>query len=347
MNLDEKKNFIIENLFKKTGERFLDPDFYDSEIYVDLCKEGKRLCLIYASGVDFLFVDSQRRQAAAIHDQAVVLVYRGMVDHLLSLASMLSSVTPTPSVVENTSPPWHEASTSWLKTGPFDWKNKSYWWLHSKDHKLLFDFYLKNLFRFIVLHELGHIYHKHGWRRKSTSPTESGAEHVAPNIHEALQSNDSLYNSALLAMHAREIVADTFAFCELTNICKKETTDPAETIRSLTPIACGFAASLCVAGPFFWSMGLVNEMNEDVQTNPYPTHAFRLQAIESDALRLADEINFPHGLEILRSAMKTTVSHIEKISGDQSYLNWRLKLNNPLHVEHYNLVIDEKVKLEN
>lgn len=347
MNIDEKKILIREMLFKKTGEGFLNPDFYDNEIYIDLYKEGTHLCRTYAPGVDFLFVDSQRRQAAALHDQKVVLVYRGMVDHLLNLASMLSVVTPTPNPVENTPPPWHTTPTLWLKTSPFDWENGVYWWLHSKEHKLLFHFYLKNLFRFIVLHEIGHIYHKHGWRRKINSTDDLGIEHVAPNIHEVQQGHELLDDFNRIATHAREIVADTFAFCELTNICWKEHIDPEEDIHSLTPLICGFATSFCVVGPFFWSMGLVNEMNEDVQTNPYPTHAFRLQAIESDALRLADAIIVPNGLGILHSTMKTTVDHIKEISGDHNYLYWRLKLNDPLHSEHYKLVIDEKTKWEN
>lgn len=347
MNIDEKKILIREMLFKKTGEGFLNPNFYDHEIYFDLHKEGTHLCREYALGVDFLFVDSQRRQAAALHDQKVVLVYRGMVDHLVNLASMLSVATPTPSSVENTNPPWHTTPTSWLRKSPFDWENKAYWWLRSKDHKLLFDFYLKNLFRFIVLHELGHIYHKHGWRRKINSANDSGGEHVAPNIHTVLQSEELLDDSNRIATHAREIVADTFAFCELTNICRKEQIDPEEDIHSLTPLVCGFATSLLVVGPLFWSMGVVNEMNEDVQTNPYPTHAFRLQAIESDALRLTEAITFPKGPEILHSAMKTTDGYIKEITGDHKYLYWRLKLNDPLHGEHYKLVIDEKTKWEN
>ena len=347
MTIDEKKFLIKEMLFKKTGEGFLDPNFYDDDIYMDLYKEGSRLCKLYAPRVDFLFVDSQRRQAVAIHVQEVVLVYRGMVDYLLNLASMLSVVTSIPASVDNISTPWYANPTDWLRISPFDRVNKSYWWLHSNHHKLLFNFYLKNLFRFIVLHELGHIHHKHGWRRKSTNPNDSGIEHVAPNVHEIYQRHESLGDVNRIAKHAREIVADIFAFCELINICRKETTDPAEDVRSLAPIACGFATSLCVVGPYFWGMGLVNEMNEDVQTNPYPTHAFRLHAIESDALRLADEINFSHGLEILYSAMITTASQIEKISGDQSYLNWRSKMNDPLHGEHYDLIIDEKRYWEN
>ncbi|WP_158300939.1 hypothetical protein [Chromobacterium sp. ATCC 53434] len=349
MTIDEKKTRIRERLFNKTGEGFLESDFYDNDIYTDLHDEGVRLCLRYAPGFDFLFIDSQRRQAAVLHDVEVVLVYRGMVDHLLNLSSMLSAVTPTPGSLENKSLPlpWKGSSTFWLEISPFDWENGSYWWLHNDDHKLIFNYYLKNLFRFIVLHELGHAYHRHGWRRKNTSSNDLGIEHVAPNVHEVLQSEESRSDVNRIAGHAREIVADTFAFCELTKICRVEAIDPTEDIYSLPPIVCGFATSLLVVGPYFWSMGLVREMNEDAQINQYPTHAFRLQAIESDALRFADEINFPYGLEILHGAMKTTVSYIEKISGDQSYLHWRLKMNDHQHSEHYNLVINEKAKWEN
>lgn len=349
MTNEEKIREAIRTSCFKHGEGFLEPQFYSDEIYSSLHDEATALCKRYASDATFFFVDGIARQAAAVHAPKAVLVYKGMVEHILRLASMLCSVvqTPTPAT-EARIMPWSGRLEQWLSKNDFDSQCPEYWWLSSEEHRTVFDYIVLNLFRFVVLHEIGHIHHKHGWRRTQHAPNTLQINDLASETHWIAPPAGGQSGDEIIAIHAREIVADTFAFGVLTQLYPYDPDTPSHDSRSiLENTAFGFASSLTTVAPYFWSMSVVNKMNEHAQTNKYPTHTFRTQAVESEALRLADELNFPQGIEILKGAMLTNFYHIAKITGDQSHAQSRLLLNDENHLKHYELVITEKPNWEN
>lgn len=162
-----KKDQIYLRMFSHTGETFFDISFCEVEIFRDLYAEGVRLCQEYIpGGSDFFLVDSFQRQAVAIQDLSVVMVYKGLLDVVFGIASLAAATTPVPKgTADGSIFPWRENVDSWLLQDSFDWDNERYWWLKSPEHRTVFDFYVRNLFRFIVLHEIGHMHNMHALRR--------------------------------------------------------------------------------------------------------------------------------------------------------------------------------------
>ncbi|CAB5670327.1 Uncharacterised protein [Delftia tsuruhatensis] len=348
MTIEEKKAFLKAHVFKN-GENFISPESCDCLTYLKLMRNGVQLCQKYNNEIDFLLVDGSMRQAVAIHNPKVVVVYKGLIEHILRLASMICATldAPTPRPA-NWIAPWRTLGyEDWLRSGGFDLKNKEYWWLFCAEHRLCFDYYVENLFEFVVLHEIGHIFHKHGWRRTVRKNSSLVVHDCATNVHQSNKINDDISADERIAAHAREIVADTFAFNQLAKKWRQLQEQYGEAPSQHGAMLEALINALLLGAPFFWSLGVIHRMNERTQKNPYPTHMFRLHAVESDALRLAHEWGTPHGSFILNGTMKSNTKLIADITGDDSHLLSRLEMNEEVHGSHYKLIIEEKHNWEN
>lgn len=362
----DKKILISRKLFSKTGETFIDTENIEIEAYKTLFKRGVEICGEYCAGsVDFYFVDSIRKQAVAVHEHNAIMIFKGFLDFMARVASMLAVVaTMVSSLPENCSAPWKGNIRSWLQEEDFNWGDEEYWWLANKECRRLFDFYLDNLFTFVMLHEVGHIHHMHDLRRinnqQSTQETKKETTRPAyssapdkPLTHEIISESTIQVESYTdrLARHAREVVADTYGFQFLMEEIAKNKNDevPFFAQEHLEFIEKTFADAILTASSFFWGASMVaRDMDENHQENRYPTHAFRLQTIEATALE--------HGIcglpiqtatEILKRSMNQTAEMLHEASGNTDYILWRLKSQNPIHFEHYRDVCEEVTKWYN
>lgn len=172
MNLEERLKRVIEELKVKVSEpELLNLENLDDELYTTLAELGQALCTkIIPTTSQFYLLDSPKRNAVGIHSLSSIVVFKGMLDFIFRIASLAAAVTPCPTAPpDGAVNPWKENVAFWLEEGPFFFDNEDYWWLRSSEHREVFDLYVKNLFQFIVLHEIGHFHHLHDARKKRHS----------------------------------------------------------------------------------------------------------------------------------------------------------------------------------
>lgn len=208
------EDFIRDKLFSTTGETFFDYEYAEDDIYQRLNTTGIRLTREFIPGnSNFYLVESQQVQAVAIHDNYTVMVYKGMLEYLFRIVSMMAGAEclhREPDVKRFM--PWAGNMSSWLQAGEFDWENEEYWWLREPESRNFFDQIVDMLFTFVVLHEIGHLHNLHAWRRTVINKGGTPAASDSLFIHRAVEEDGDKILVDLLAGHVREIVADTFAF---------------------------------------------------------------------------------------------------------------------------------------
>jgi hypothetical protein len=331
----EKLNRVIASL--KTMER--DPALLDlatcgDDIYHRLANIATTLCTVMIPGnSSFYLVDSPKKQAGIMHELSVVVVFKGMLNFIFRIASLAAAVTPCPAQPPpGAVRPWAENLGHWLEEGPFFFDDERYWWLQSPDHRGVFDFYVENLFRFVVLHEIGHFHNMHGARRKELSNQEPSSP--AEKISEADKD---------LSVHVREVVADTYAFQFFVQGLIENLTEDDVQANNREDVAgavktASFIVALNVVQLYFWLSDAIPSAEADFALNSkkYPPHAFRMQAIESTALEHASRI-LPAALvrPSLAQAMEQTQTISENVAGTEDFISWRTKLNDPVFLEHY------------
>lgn len=341
MDEAERAKRVIEALKAKISEpEFLDVEKCDDELYIRLAELGKSLCADKIPGNSmFYFVDSPKKDAAAIHELSSVVVLKGMLDFIFRIASLAAAVTPcSESPPAEATSPWAGNVGFWLEEGPFFFDDVNYWWLHSSENRDVFDTYVKNFFSFIVLHEIGHFHNMHGPRRESQADSSSTS---APDK----QGNGS---SEDFSVHVREIVADTYAFQFLWDELVKEISsfdfdtgsDPEGDIGLR---AVGFITALEIVQLYFWLSALKPTGNTGfaLASERYPPQAFRMQAIEATALEHAGrKIPVVVARLLLQQAMEQTLDIGRKITCDDDFLKWRLQLNEPGFFKHYKIICE-------
>lgn len=323
---------LIAQRHLKPGEGILqiyteDPD---GEMYGLLLRQGKEVCAsLPGDKVSLYFVDGVRCQAGADSELKVVMVWKGMLDLIFKLASLVTiHAQPMPSGYQATSLPWRNDVKVWLRGGIFDWESPDYWWLHDPVYRATFNSFTHAIFSFILLHEIGHFHNLHAVRR-----AERGAQ----------QEGESAEDRVRLEQHAREVIADTYAFQFLMDELKQkffadEDYHPQKHIEITE--AC-FTFALISVSATFWGFSGVIPMYESHQANLYPGHAFRLRTIQSAALEHG--IN---GLEpskahsLVSKAMKQSFGILSAMSGGD-FVTWDQALQDPSHGAHYEKVCEE------
>lgn len=361
MSTEEKRLEIGKLRCFGPFERFLDLAEYREDTYARLQAEGIRLCQEYMPNTPhFFLVESARAQAVTIHDYAVVMVYRGMLDLIFNLASMMAATTPTPTPPpENSENPWRANMLAWLEQRDFWWENEKYWWLQCPEHRLVFDFYVNNLFKFVVLHEIGHQHnlHSRGREPKSAeveSTVDGGQADNGEKIsmHKVEQDEcNTLSSDQNISSHAREIIADTYAFQFLLEEMYAALYFSDEDKGKESAIAVASACSaLSVTHLYFWaSATLANQASiADMGKQCYPSHVFRIHAIEATFLE--------HGFPKLRDsspslpvslALRKSNETFAAISERYPFIEWRREATRSEYEEHYRKILDEVSKWSN
>jgi hypothetical protein len=355
------KEALQRRHFSTTGETFLDVDACDIDTLVVLHAEGTRICKEYLPrDSEFYFVDSVRKQASADSDFSAVMVFKGLLDVIFKIASMAAATTEVPEAFRHEGTyPWRRDWVSWLLDDGFDWDNESYWWLRIPQYRVCFDFYVTQLFRFVVLHEIGHLHNIHGPRKaaleittvqsKSSStdtPSEEDGHHCVHRMEfdaQTVQPSDKA-----VPIHAREIIADTYGFQFLIEeillerhetLCSHLVPFNTETLQLWTE---GSVAAFVTVNLYFWAMGATSKSNKMSEDNSYPSHVFRLQSIETTWMEHSLKI-IPSPLvkHILTKCIQQAAESAAAITGTTHYLDWRLGLANLAYAEHYRKVCKE------
>lgn len=335
------EEYIQKNILSKTCEVYFDFSSEKDYLYRQLDLIGKCLCLEYVNGQSsFYLIDSVRVQAGAIHKYQTVLVFKGMLELIFRTSAMMVGAErrgkePDEAFYE----PWRDNLNLWINGGDFEWENDEYWWLHDEIHRNIFDMFVEAMFVFLVLHEIGHIHNLHGERRDDhTIKQPSTKEHLI-FIHKAVgDSEDEVDASKKLDAHAREIIADTYAFQFMLTELKKCFFPDSEYdgVDAGALSATNFAICIYVVASFFWALSFQRPMRNDTQCEHYPSHAFRLVSIEAACL----EHKVCRGdITLTRSGLEGGMtSYISKLTGavsNNEFLKWRLTMNIPSNQEHY------------
>lgn len=177
---------------------------------VPLAIQAQEIC--ETAGAKFVFLESSEMQAVAIQDEIdVVGIYAGMFWMLCRLASVVAASGVFPAMEGDIEPSWTPDIERSLRTPrelleerqPYDWALESIGWKEAGDRQILFYCVLSLSFRFVVLHEVGHIINDHGRRRARSGSAALLIDRPGPKLlatDEAIQSQ------------ARELIADGFAF---------------------------------------------------------------------------------------------------------------------------------------
>jgi hypothetical protein len=316
-----------------------DPAFLDlatcgDDIFYRLADLGKGLCSDMIPGESsFHFIDSSKKQAGVIYELSTVVVFQGMLNFIFRIASLAAGVERCPTQPpSNAVRPWAQNVAHWVEEGYFFFDDERYWWLQSPDHRSVFDFYVENIFRFVVLHEIGHFHNMHGARRQERSNGESSSSSEGANdTHEDL------------SVHVREIVADTYAFQfflqgMIESLTEDEDhADNSEDLESTVELESTILA-LNIVQLYFWLSDSIPSTRTGfvLDLEKYPPHAFRMQAIESTLMEHGTHIvNAALVKKSLAQSMRQTLTISSNVAGTEDFITWRSKLLDPVFFEQY------------
>jgi hypothetical protein len=175
-------------------------------------------------------------QACAMYEHRVVVVSAQMFNMLCHIAERVVAMRAYPHVGDVQAGTWTPDSQNSFRlirealgSRPFSWSEaRASDWGRNPSRRALFFYVLLVLARFVVLHELGHIWHEHGARTKDPRSFE---------IDEMAGSTGQLAQGQALASQARELVADDFALSRLWKIQERELVLKADTefLKTLAP----------------------------------------------------------------------------------------------------------------
>lgn len=334
------EEYIQKNIFYKTGETYFNFSTEEDYLYHQLDLIGKTLCYKYIDGHStFHLIDSFRIQAVAIHKYQTILVFKGMLELIFRTSAMMVGAERRQKEPDGVFyEPWRNNLSLWINGGEFEWKNDEYWWLHDQMHRKAFDMLVEAMFVFLVLHEIGHLHNLHGERRHDyTEEHPSPMDHII-FIHKAVEDSEEVDEAGNLDRHAREIIADTYAFQFMLSELKECFFPDSEYkgVDACALSATNYAVCIYVVASFFWALSFQRPMNNDTQNDHYPSHAFRLASIEAASLEhkicRGDNTLTRSGLEM---GMKSYIIKLTCAANNNEFVEWRLSMNIPANQEHY------------
>ena len=195
----------------------LNEEEFSNELYGYAQYEAKQLCEEITPKLHFTFIHGTNLQAYAVYKSDMIVVTDGLFNFLCRLADRIVSKGLFTNIGRPTEPTWTPNLDNSLRTAreliqdkPFDFASSA--WKTDESRKGLFFYLLLTMFRFVVLHEMGHIYHKHGDRFND----EAAAMDIDTSQPQLLPEIDALDSQA------RELVADKFAIDALKKILEVE-----------------------------------------------------------------------------------------------------------------------------
>jgi hypothetical protein len=193
------------------------PENSPANPWIKVCtEEAEKLCHeVTEIPVSFAFTASARIQAQALYEpRSVVMTWR-LFNRLCHLSANLVSKGLYVKLGKQKPPVWTKdpsragrPMTSFIDLSSFNWRETSAAWSSDPERQWLFAYVLLTIFRFVVLHELGHIHYKHGLRRGG-HPVSLEVDAIHPTLYP---------EEDAIPSQARELVADEFAWRVLTKL---------------------------------------------------------------------------------------------------------------------------------
>lgn len=277
----------IEEAFRihKLGIKLDPSDVLNNKWFAIFETDAVEICQrVLGESVSFAFSASLSIQAYALYEARAVVVTAGMFDRLCRLAANVVGKGIYVGVGDQPAPSWQpctaqsmSAAGTLLSTDTFIWNTTYFPWSKDPERALLFFYVLNTLFRFVLFHELGHIYYRHGKRFSSNFVEKLECDVNGPPL---------IPVELAIPSQAREIAADNFAFRALVKIQKADleqgkTTAVAKLLMSKLitndhGLVTFITTSLYL---YFYSMDRKNWMGDDPFLFTHPPAPFRLKTL--------------------------------------------------------------------
>jgi hypothetical protein len=169
--------------------------------------------------LQFIFSIGTSVQAVILYPSRLVVMYGGMFNAFCRLASRVVSSGAFVKFEGGAEPTWSSKQCSAPAPVihglmPFmNWKEESGKWKAKTERHVLFMYLVLTLSRFVTLHEIGHVYHRHGKRFVTGGVDCCELDAANPGLLPIAQS---------IPNQARELLADNFAFLRLREIITRE-----------------------------------------------------------------------------------------------------------------------------
>ena len=313
----------------------------------ELCKLNRKPVAAH-----FTFIEDTRMQAFAIQDdREIVGVYAGMFWLLCRLASRAagSSVFPVlrgagpqerPLSVEKS----RETPRTLLKERqPFNWIIESASWRENPERQALFHTLLTSLLRFVTCHEVGHLAHDHGARKRN------GDAGVLPMLVDPIGAMDVKATDAV-ASQAREIIADSFALDYTIEVLRLELKqkagmETAQLLRAkLFPDLESIASFVLLIAFVYFRVSDRSDWREiPLDRMSHPPAPFRARAVSAAFLELSGHHGFTRRIigDALRRAESESDALICAILGTAPNPGWIQSVSTPEHDTHFERLRDE------
>ena len=261
--------------------------------YGTMEQEAMCLCSHLDESTYFTFNCASRIQAYAVYDSRLIVVTAGFFDFLCRLAGRIVASGLFSDVGQSQNQPnWNpdilrseRMPREIIQDEPFNVMAPP--WQEDDERSGLFFYLLLTLFRFVILHEIGHLYYRHG-DRLGDSRVVMDIDSVEPRL---LSEEDAL------DAQARELAADNFAMQMLLSIQESELERIART-KLVAPLGEKLLDTgqkritflLYVAYIFFAAMDRrPGASPSDAIRMSHPPAAFRLVTVVASIMRIAEE----------------------------------------------------------
>lgn len=313
-------------------------------------REGLDIChgVPRSRECSFTFIESTAMQAVAVQDEIdIVGVYAGMFWMLCRLASSAAASGVFPAMTGGKEPEFKpdvkrslHLPRDLLDEGKqFDWEAESATWIEYPERQMLFLLILNVLFRFVVNHEVGHIWNDHGRRRlgRATSLCVDSVQPIQVKAEDAI------------ASQAREIIADSFAFKRTIEVLDRELElkaelDMTKIVREkLLPNRDEIASFVLVIVFLYFRLSDLSNWHgqaRDTLTHPpapFRAHALAAALLEHRHLGISEK---SAGLAI-RKASLGSAALMTVILGIYPDLHWLKTVSGTQDKEHFQRIFDE------
>ncbi len=193
--------------------------------FVPLEVDAKKLCenCLASDKALFCFVEDPEMQAVATQlPTNFVAMYAGMFWMLCRLSAQIVSKGVMLNMGSMPEPEWAPEAKRSLASArellgetPFDWSIESAEWAGDGERVMLFYMLLSTMFRYVVLHELGHIASDHIRRHLAVDPN-------ATMIVDTVKPLDPITPDEAIPSQACEVIADTYALTMLIDVVNFE-----------------------------------------------------------------------------------------------------------------------------
>jgi hypothetical protein len=341
-----KKNILSHCLkLDITGETIIDENLVNFDELTLFNDIGISLCKSYI-GDDFYFafIDSIRIQAAAHGESNSIAIYKGMMDFIFRVSSMLCVHDLPEGQFSRQDLPWVKNKLQWINNNtPFDFDDDNFWWLNNKITRTIFDFSSEIIFKFVVMHEIGHIHNMHSQRRSDNTRKNSN-ENINVFENETLhtiekEKNIQYSDEEIIHSHVREIIADTYAAQFSLDELYKPIKHIPDSIKELNSVFILFQIFIAT---YFWAMSKTKDVDEN-QYESYPSHAFRFKAIQSTLLEHGiNKQSEDTAYKLINLSLGQLAVYMNKISNSGDFLGWVSQPEkNYQHQLHYKKICEK------